>query len=79
MNNRNLKEKFENVANYGVGFGTEEKYVYECPCGNGEIIEEHCNVPGFREHDVFIQCPDCEEKWTIVGDTHGWDIQPINN
>lgn len=69
-----LKEKFVNVANYGAGDGTEEKYIYECPCGKGEIIEEHCNVPGFREHDVYIVCEECSKKWIIKGNTRNWEL-----
>ena len=41
---------------YGAGEGTTEEYVYKCPCGQGTVIEEHDNIPGFREHDVFINC-----------------------
>jgi hypothetical protein len=29
---------------------------YLCACGDGTIIEEQHNVPGFREHDVRIDC-----------------------
>lgn len=69
-----LKEKIENEANYGAGVGTEEKYIYECPCGKGEIVEEHCNVPGFREKDVFIMCKDCNKIWEIKGNIHNWEL-----
>ncbi len=69
-----LKEKIENVANYGAGDGTEEKYIYECPCGKGEIIEEQCNVPGFREHDIYIACDECKENWIIKGNNHNWEL-----
>lgn len=74
-----LKEKFENEANYGAGVGTEEKYVYACPCGKGEIIEEHCNVPGFREHDVYMICEECSKKWKIIGNSRGWELEEKSN
>ncbi|MDT8719703.1 hypothetical protein IAI10_24000 [Clostridium sp. 19966] len=53
-----------------------ERYEYECPCGNGKIIEMHDNTPGFRDHGVFISCKDCENKYRL--DTskgvRNWDI-----
>lgn len=48
---------------YGAGTGDTERYEYKCPCGKGKIIEEHDNIPGFREHDVFISCDECREKY----------------
>ncbi|MCL2860494.1 MAG: hypothetical protein FWF46_08135 [Oscillospiraceae bacterium] len=47
----------------GLTNGNVEKYEYECPCGKGEIIEEHDNIPGFREHDVYMHCDICNEKY----------------
>lgn len=43
----------------------DEIYYYECPCGKGKIIEEHDNTPGFRCHDVYIMCNECEEKYEL--------------
>jgi hypothetical protein len=31
----------------------------------GKIIEEHDNIPGFREHDVWIDCEICSEIYTL--------------
>ena len=42
----------EDHIGYGAGSGDTERYEYECPCGKGKIIEEHDNIPGFRDHDV---------------------------
>lgn len=36
------------------GGGSEEWIEFACPCGNGKIIEQHCNIPGVYEHDVTI-------------------------
>jgi hypothetical protein len=30
-----------------------------------EIVEEHDNIPGFREHDVYFCCDQCREKYKI--------------
>lgn len=58
------------------GYGDTERYEYECPCGKGKIIEEHDNIPGFRDHDVWISCGECSPKYTL--DTskgvRGWEL-----
>jgi hypothetical protein len=51
---------------WGAGAGTMERYEYHCPCGGGRIVEEHDNVPGFREHDVWIECDKCRTEWHFV-------------
>lgn len=50
---------------YGAGDGDTERYEYLCPCGKGKIVEEHDNIPGFREHDVWLQCPECAKKYKL--------------
>ena len=50
---------------YGAGEGTTEYYEFKCPCRNGTIIEEHDNIPGFREHDVFINCSYCNKLFSV--------------
>lgn len=50
-------------TNYGAGDGDVERYEYKCPCGKGSIVEEHDNTPGFREHDVFLNCKECAERY----------------
>ena len=52
-------------TNYGAGAGDTERYEYKCMCGNGKIVEEHDNTPGFREHDVYLVCDDCKNKYII--------------
>ena len=63
---------------YGAGDGDIEHKEYKCPCGNGKIIEEHDNIPGFREHDVYICCNKCSKLYdldTSMG-TRYWKIVP---
>lgn len=54
------------VAGWGAGEGTVERVEFRCPCGDGEIIEEHEKVPGFREHDVRIDCGKCHAEWRFA-------------
>lgn len=68
----------EDHIGYGAGSGDTERYEYECPCGKGKIIEEHDNIPGFRDHDVYIDCDTCSKKYRL--DTskgvRGWELIP---
>ncbi|NRD81036.1 hypothetical protein HPT25_27340 [Bacillus sp. BRMEA1] len=61
---------------YGAGSGDTERYEYECACGNGKVIEEHDNIPGFRDHSVYLSCNNCSEKYML--DTskgvRGWEL-----
>lgn len=50
---------------YGAGCGDTEFYVFECPCGKGRIIEEHDNIPGFRDHSVYIDCERCRDDYEV--------------
>lgn len=54
-----------NSPGYGAGSGDTELYEYKCPCGKGTIREEHDNIPGFREHDVYICCDECKKKYRL--------------
>jgi hypothetical protein len=64
---------------WGAGSGDVERYEYLCACGNGNILEEHDNIPGFREHDVRIMCETCRAVWQFVPElaVRGWRIEPI--
>lgn len=58
----------KNIAShsgFGAGSGDTERYTYSCACGKGRIIEEHDNIPGFRDHSVVMYCEECSEKYTI--------------
>ena len=52
-------------AGWGAGSGDVERYEYECPCGKGCIVEEHDNVPGFRDHAVYLDCAECRMKYKL--------------
>ncbi|MDP2267697.1 MAG: hypothetical protein Q8K46_00885, partial [Deltaproteobacteria bacterium] len=64
---------------WGAGTGTVERCEYLCPCGDGTIIEEHDNIPGFREHDVRIDCDKCRAEWRFVDGrgVRGWGLEPV--
>lgn len=61
---------------YGAGDGDTERDEYECPCGKGNIVEEHDNIPGFREHGVYIVCKECNEKYDLdtSNGVRGWEL-----
>jgi hypothetical protein len=78
MRTKQLFSSEDEHSGYGAGSGTTERYEFECPCGKGRIVEEHDNIPGFREHDVYIQCDSCKREYNL--DTskgvRGWEIIP---
>lgn len=55
----------KNHSGYGAGSGDTEYYEYLCPCGKGKIIEEHDNIPRFRDHDVALCCDKCSNLYEI--------------
>lgn len=79
MRTKLISSYAEDVPGYGAGSGDTERYEYECPCGNGKIVEEHDNIPGFREHDVYINCPQCIKKYRLntVNGIRNWDLEEI--
>ncbi|WP_395405767.1 hypothetical protein ACHMXB_22610 (plasmid) [Arthrobacter sp. UC242_113] len=68
----------EDAPGWGAGTGTIERHEFLCPCGHGLIIEEHDNIPGFREHDVQIACGKCSQTWHVVPGlpVRGWRVEP---
>lgn len=64
---------------WGAGSGDVEWYEYRCPCGLDKIVEEHDNIPGFREHDVRILCTTCAPEWEFAAGltVRGWRLIPI--
>ncbi|MGO3257008.1 MAG: hypothetical protein ACTIKH_12770 [Glutamicibacter ardleyensis] len=65
-------------AGYGAGPGSIERLVFRCPCGDGQIIEEHENIPGFREHDHWFDCAKCKGEWRFAENrtVRDWAIIP---
>lgn len=64
---------------WGTDAGTTERYEFRCPCGADRIVEEHDNIPGFREHDRWIECPRCRTRWDFAGgrSTRDWLLERI--
>lgn len=79
MRTKLIESSQEEHCGYGAGSGDTERYEYECPCGKGRIIEEHDNIPGFREHDVYMSCAECSKKYRIdvSNGVRAWEIIPI--
>ncbi len=74
-----ISEEARDHQGWGAGAGTTELYEYLCPCGNGTIIEEHDNIPGFRDHDVRIDCDKCHSEWRFVKGrgVRNWALEPV--
>lgn len=58
-------DKLSYPQDYGAGPGEVIETTYECPCGLGTVTDTHDNIPGFRSHDIFINCDECREKWVV--------------
>ena len=65
MRTKLVYSSIEDSLGYGAGSGNTERYEYECPCGSGKVVEEHDNIPGFRDHDVYISCEKCKRKYIL--------------
>ena len=63
MRTKELSRNCDSNVGIGPTRGNIEHIEFECPCGKGKIIEEHDNIIGHREHDVWIECPDCYNKY----------------
>jgi len=41
-------------------------HYYKCPCGKGRVVDDKDATPGFRCHEIFIECEVCREKYELV-------------
>lgn len=48
---------------YGAGPGEIIREEYECPCGNGKVIYEKDDIPGFKDKSTTCWCEECEGKY----------------
>ena len=64
---------------YGERSGDTELLRFRCPCGDSQIIEEHDNIPGFRNHDVSISCDKCRTEWDFAPgrSVRDWGLVPV--
>lgn len=73
-----LKEIRSEIQEVGGGArsGTTKTKVFECPCGRGTIIEEHDDIPGFKNRFVYINCDCCKLLYGLDSDlgAKNWDI-----
>ena len=65
MDKRLINSIYKEHEGYGSGAGSTEEYEYLCPCGRGTILEEHDDIPGYRDHYVFINCNYCRKIFTL--------------
>ena len=50
---------------YGKGAGKVMRTVFECPCGDGSYTHVFENIPGNTAHHYFIECDECETRYTF--------------
>lgn len=60
-----ISSEIREHSGYGSGSGDTERFVYECICGKGKIIEENDNIPGFRDYFVYIDCENCNKYYEL--------------
>lgn len=50
-----------------AGYNHEGSYThyYVCPCGKGRVVDDKDATPGFRSHDIYIECEECSKKYTV--------------
>lgn len=51
-----------------LSYSDDGSYIhyYKCPCGQSRVVDDKDATPGFRSHDIFIECAECREKYEIV-------------
>lgn len=64
----------------GPATGATERHEYLCPCCDGRIVEEHDHIPGFRDHDVHIDCDKCRVEWRFAEGrgVRDWALKPVS-
>lgn len=79
LRTQRISSSSADTEGYGAGAGTMQRLEFLCPCGNGKVVEEHDNTPGFREHDVWIECDKCRAEWRFLSDrsVRDWALEPI--
>ena len=40
-------------------------HYYKCPCGKGRVVDDKDATPGFRSHDIYIECTECQQKYEL--------------
>lgn len=75
-----VRADIHETGGWGAGPGDIERDEFRCPCGYGAIIEELDNTPGFREHDVWIDCDKCRVEWRFADgrSTRDWGLVPVS-
>lgn len=58
-----IKSDSHEHGGYGAGSGEEIRIEYKCPCGNGRVVYEKDDIPGFKESFTYCYCKECDEKY----------------
>lgn len=77
MRTKLIEEVGHESEGYGAGSGDIVFLTFECPCGKGKIVEEHDEIPGFRDSGVWLDCPECRERYTIDTSQGVWNWELV--
>lgn len=51
---------------YGAGAGSTHRTVEDCPCGDGRVVHEKDDIPGFRSNDTYFECSTCQAVRSVI-------------
>lgn len=71
MNLTLIKETHNSKSGYSWDLSGYHEEEYRCPCGRGTVIDEDDYTPGHQEHDVWINCKECREKYLLAKEKNG--------
>ena len=63
-NNSSPKDQYIEQMSSNNDDGSYTHY-YKCPCGKGRVVDDKDATPGFRSHDIYIECTECREKYEL--------------
>ena len=66
MNKQKISLSQLERINYQNTTSPKDRYIEQMlSCGKGRVVDDKDATPGFRSHDVFIECDVCREKYEI--------------
>lgn len=60
---KKIEQSKRDHSGYGAGSGYVINEKYECPCGEGVVIYEKDDIPGFRDKSIHCHCKECNNLY----------------